>query len=98
MFFIFWELKVKDPLIELRLFLNLLFASAAIVSFVFGLSIFVTTYMVPIFVQTVQGLSATQAGLILFPQVLLVFLFPLGGYSLDRVHSLEYTLYKYIPV
>ncbi len=84
-FFIFWELKVNDPLIELRLFLNLRFASAAIVSFVFGLSIFVTTYMVPLFVQTVQGLSATQAGLILFPQVLLVFLFPLGGYLSDKV-------------
>ena len=83
--FILWELRTKEPLIELRLFLNLRFASAAIVSFLFGVSIFVTTYMVPLFVQTVQGLSATQAGLILLPQVLLALLFPLGGYLSDRM-------------
>lgn len=56
--FILWELRAKEFLIELRFFLNLRFASAAIVSFLFGVSIFVITYMVLLFVQTVQGLLA----------------------------------------
>ena len=84
--FIVWELLVREPLLDLRLFANFRFTSAAIVSFVFGAGIFATTYLVPLYVQTVQGLTPTQAGLLLMPGGLLLgAMFPLAGRLSDRV-------------
>lgn len=86
MVFVFWELQARDPLLDLRLFANPRFVSAAIVSFVFGAGIFATTYMVPLYVQTVQGLTPTQAGLMLMPGGLLLgAAFPVAGRLSDLV-------------
>ena len=84
--FIFWELQAREPLLDLRLFANPRFVSAAIVSFIFGAGIFATTYMVPLFVQTVQNMTPTQAGLMLMPGGLLLgAMFPIAGRMSDRV-------------
>lgn len=84
--FVFWELRAREPLLDLRLFANPRFTSAAIVSFIFGAGIFATTYMVPLFVQTVQGMTPTQAGLMLMPGGLLLgAAFPLAGRLSDVV-------------
>ena len=78
--FIIWELRAKEPLLDLRLFTNPSFTSAAIVSFIFGAGVFGTTYLVPLFVQTVQGITPTVAGLLLMPGGLLLgVVFPLAG-------------------
>ncbi len=85
-FFVFWELRAKDPLLDLRLFANPRFTSAAIVSFVFGAGVFGTTYLIPLFVQTLQGLTPTQAGLMLMPGGLMLgAMFPVAGRLSDRV-------------
>lgn len=84
--FAFWEFQTKEPLLDLRLFVNPRFASAAIVSFVFGAGVFGTTYLIPLFVQTLQGLTPTQAGLMLMPGGLLLgAMFPIAGRLSDRV-------------
>jgi len=84
--FIFWELRAREPLLDLRLFANPRFTSAAIVSFIFGAGIFATTYMIPLFVQTVQGMTPTQAGLMLMPGGLLLgATFPVAGRLSDRL-------------
>lgn len=85
-FFVFWELRAKEPLLDLRLFANPRFTSAAIVSFVFGAGVFGTTYLIPLFVQTLQGLTPTQAGLMLMPGGLMLgAMFPVAGRLSDRV-------------
>jgi MFS family permease len=53
---------------------------------VFGAGNFGLSYAVPVFVQTVQGFTATKAGFVLVPAgIMLMFLFPFTGKLTDRV-------------
>ena len=84
--FIVWELRVKQPLVNLRVLAVGSFAAAACVAVVFGMGQFGTIFLIPLFVQTVQGLTPLDAGLLLMPGALLLGLFmPLGGYLCDRL-------------
>jgi DHA2 family multidrug resistance protein len=56
------------------------------VAVVFGVGQFGTTFLRPLFVQTIQGLTPLDSGLLLMPGALLLGLFmPLGGYLCDRL-------------
>ncbi len=84
--FVWWERRTAKPMLDLRLFTDGPFAAASVVSFVLGAGLFGTTYLLPVFVQTVQGMTPTEAGLLLMPAgfVLAIF-FPLAGALTDRV-------------
>ena len=84
--FLVWELHVPQPLVQLRVLAVGPFAAAACVAVVFGIGQFGTTYLIPLFVQTIQGLTPLDAGLLLMPGALLLGVFmPLGGYLCDRL-------------
>jgi EmrB/QacA subfamily drug resistance transporter len=84
--FIAWELHVSQPLVNLRVLATGQFAAAACVACVFGMGLFGTTYLIPLFVQTVQGFTPLAAGLLIMPGALLLGLFmPFGGYLCDRM-------------
>ncbi|MBL8702749.1 MAG: DHA2 family efflux MFS transporter permease subunit [Alphaproteobacteria bacterium] len=84
--FVGWELVTPKPILDMRLFSILPFAAASVVSFVLGAGLFGSLYLLPLFVQTIQGLTPTQAGLLLMPAgFVLVFIFPIGGRLSDRV-------------
>lgn len=84
--FILRERIAPRPLLDLRLFAILPFAAASVVSFVLGAGLFGSIYLLPLFVQTIQGLSATDAGLMLMPAgFVLCFVFPVMGRLADRV-------------
>ena len=84
--FLAWELTVAQPLVNLRVLATGQFAAAACVACVFGMGLFGTTYLIPLFVQTVQGFTPLNAGLLLMPGALLLGLFmPFGGYLCDRL-------------
>ncbi|MHA1559796.1 MAG: DHA2 family efflux MFS transporter permease subunit [Alphaproteobacteria bacterium] len=84
--FIIWETMAPHPLLDLRLFLNRQFAAAAIISFVFGAGIFGSTYLIPLFVQTIQGYTPTRSGLLLMPGGLMLgVIFPIAGRLSDRI-------------
>ncbi len=84
--FVMWELRTSKPMLDLRLFRNVPFASAAIVAFIMGAGLFGSTYLVPLFVQTIQGFTPTQAGLLLMPSgFVLVLVFPLAGRLSDKL-------------
>jgi len=84
--FLVWELRVLQPLVNLRVLTSSQFAAAACVACVFGMGQFGTTFLIPLFVQTVQGLTPLDAGLLLMPGALLLGIFtPLGGYLCDRL-------------
>ena len=84
--FVLRERRAPRPLLDLRLFGVLPFAAASVVSFVMGAGLFGSIYLLPLFVQTIQGLSATDAGLMLMPAgFALCFVFPVVGRIADRV-------------
>jgi EmrB/QacA subfamily drug resistance transporter len=65
--FIWIEQRVSDPIIPLTLFRNRTFVATSSVLFLFGAAMFGVTLYVPLFLQAVLGLSASQSGVALLP-------------------------------
>jgi EmrB/QacA subfamily drug resistance transporter len=84
--FIWWSLQADEPLVDLRVFASARFAAASAVAVIYGAGIFGSTYLMPLFVQTVQNSTALEAGLLLMPAGLVMgLLIPIGGYLSDRI-------------
>ena len=84
--FLAWELVNPQPLVNLRVLASVQFTSAAAVAFIVGVALFGSTYLVPLFVQTVQHYTPLAAGLLLMPAGLIMGIFmPIGGYLSDRL-------------
>jgi len=86
--FVAWETKAKAPLLALDLFANRSFRAASIVAFAYGVGLFGTTYLVPVFVQDIAGYSPVQAGNLLFvPGLALAAMIVFAGRLTDRAHA-----------
>jgi EmrB/QacA subfamily drug resistance transporter len=84
--FLVWELHTPQPLVALRVLGNGQFTCAATVACMFGIGLFGSTYLVPLFVQTVQGYTPYASGLLLMPGGLILGLFmPIGGWMSDHL-------------
>jgi EmrB/QacA subfamily drug resistance transporter len=86
--FIGWELRIREPLVNLAVFRHSRYAAAAAVAVIFGAGIYGSSYLVPLFVQTVQGYTPTRAGELLIPSGLILGLvFPIAGRLTDRLSA-----------
>jgi len=75
----------ETPLLPLDAYANPRFLAAAVVSFILGMGLFGSTYLVPLFVELVQGYTPTETGLMLLPAGLILgILAPLSGKMADR--------------
>lgn len=84
--FVIWELIAPNALLDVRVFANPRFSAACIVAFALGAGIYSSTYIVPLFVQTIQGFTPTRSGLLLMPAgFVLAAVFPIAGRISDRV-------------
>ena len=84
--FLVWELHTPQPLVELRVLANGQFTCAATRRLHLRRGPVRSTYLVPLFVQTVQSYTPLAAGLLLMPAGLILGLFmPIGGYLSDRM-------------
>ncbi|MFZ0660993.1 MAG: DHA2 family efflux MFS transporter permease subunit [Candidatus Binataceae bacterium] len=84
--FIFWELRVEHPVIDLRLFKNRTFAVSATMMFTLGTVLFGTTVLLPQYVQELMGYTAQQAGMVLTPGgFTMMITMPIVGALISRV-------------
>ncbi|WP_192457592.1 DHA2 family efflux MFS transporter permease subunit [Musicola keenii] len=84
--FIVRELTTAHPLLSLRVFANPAFTSGCIVAFVLGAGLYGSTYIIPLFLQGIQGYTPTRSGLLLMPAGLaLGMVFPFAGAFSDRL-------------
>jgi EmrB/QacA subfamily drug resistance transporter len=67
--FIWWELRVDEPIMPLHLFRSRNLTLAAVMIFVVGVAMFGGVSFLPLFQQSVQHASATNSGLLLLPMV-----------------------------
>lgn len=67
--FVIAERYASEPIIPLRLFRNGIFNIASLIGFVIGICMFGALGYLPLFLQTVDGASATGSGLLLLPFV-----------------------------
>jgi MFS transporter, DHA2 family, multidrug resistance protein len=85
---IYWELKEKNPVVDLSLLRERNFAVAAFLMFMVGIVLLGSTVLIPQYLQLVMGYSATQAGLAISPGALLVmFMLPFVGLILGKVEA-----------
>ncbi|HEY1263883.1 MAG TPA: DHA2 family efflux MFS transporter permease subunit [Terriglobales bacterium] len=85
LFVIFWEWRHKDPVIDLHLFRDRTFATSNMLMFMLGIVLLASTLLLPLFMQTLLGYTAEQAGMGLSPGGLVVMaLLPFVGFLLSR--------------
>src|ERR1700739_2047244 len=81
----FWELRHKNPIIEVRLFGDRTFLMACLMLFMVGFVLYATTLLLPQLAQTLMGYTAELAGLMIMPGgFALIMVLPLVGFLLAR--------------
>jgi EmrB/QacA subfamily drug resistance transporter len=84
--FVYWETHTPQPLLDLRVFGFYKFAVISVLAFIFGAGLYGSTYLVPLFLQIAQNLTATDSGLMMLPAALVMgLLFPISGRLSDRI-------------
>jgi hypothetical protein len=85
--FVAWERRAAVPLLPIRLFRHRHFANAAVVAFAYGVGLFGSTYLVPVFAQDIAHYGAAEAGYLLLPPgIALAIAIAIGGRLTDRLH------------
>jgi DHA2 family multidrug resistance protein len=62
---VFRELRVNEPIVDVRLFKNVNFATSSVMMFMVGAASFSTTVLMPQFLQNLLGYTAESAGRVL---------------------------------
>ena len=87
--FFTWEMRASEPVINPRLFTNRVFTTdtSSAASTLQSAAMFGAIMFVPLFVQVVQGHSATNSGTILMPMMFAAIVFPrIGAGPAHRAH------------
>lgn len=81
LFFFLWrELTFRNPVVNLRVLKNGNLRIGTILSFIMGFGLYGSTFIIPLYTQTILGWTATQAGLLLVPAALTTaFMMPFIG-------------------
>jgi EmrB/QacA subfamily drug resistance transporter len=84
--FVVHQRRGAKPLMALGLFDHRAFTMGGTVAFIYGMALFGSTYLVPIFMQEALHLPPSQAGAVLLPAgLVLAVTIPLAGRLADRV-------------
>jgi DHA2 family multidrug resistance protein len=84
--FVWWELRSKEPAVNLRLLKNVSFTSATALGAVLGAGLFGTLFLLPMFLQRLLGYTALLSGAALVPRSLaMAVIMPLGGRVYNRL-------------
>jgi DHA2 family multidrug resistance protein len=85
--FVLIELYVaKSPLLDLRLFRNRIFLNANLLGYVAVLALFGAEFLLPVYLQSLRGISALETGIILLPMAISSgILVTLSGRIYDRI-------------
>jgi EmrB/QacA subfamily drug resistance transporter len=88
------EQRAAEPIIPLRLFRNAVFAVGNLYGFLAGVAMFSGIVFLPLYLQTVQGMSPTRSGLAMLPAVLGILLLSIvSGQLITRTGR-----YKIYPI
>ena len=85
---VYWELKTRQPFVDLRLFKDRNFASGVMVFFFFRFVLYGSMVLLPLFLQTIMGYDATLAGEIMaWGGVSAMMMMPVTGRLCNRVDN-----------
>jgi DHA2 family multidrug resistance protein len=85
---IFWELREKDPVVDLRMLKNRNFAISTVAMFFLGFVLYSSTVLIPQFLQQLLGYTAELSGLALSPGgAVIMCMMPIVGFLVSRVDT-----------
>ena len=83
--FAYHQLRAAHPLLQMRLFMHQPFSMGAIVAFIYGIGLFGSTYLLPIYLQSALDYAPSKSGFVLLPAGLaLAITMPLAGRLADK--------------
>ncbi|MFJ7737301.1 DHA2 family efflux MFS transporter permease subunit [Lysinibacillus sp. NPDC097287] len=83
--FVVKQLRMDEPLLELRIYKYPMFALASIISTIVSMAMFSGMILTPAYVQTVRGIEPFEAGLMMLPGALVMgFMSPITGKLFDK--------------
>jgi EmrB/QacA subfamily drug resistance transporter len=92
--FVLVESRAQEPIIPLELFKQWTFTSNIIFAMIMSIGMFGGLIFLPIYLQAVKGLSATQSGLAILPLVIGIFTTSIGGGQI----MVRTGRYKWMPI
>ena len=83
--FIWWELSIPNPVVDLRVFRNRNLTLGTILIVIIGFGLFTSVFLYPLFAQRIVGYTATLTGNLLIPGAgITLFIFPMVGKLMSR--------------
>lgn len=83
--FIFRQLKLEKPMLEFRVYKFPMFALSSAISIVISMAMFSAMLLLPIYVQSIRGISPMKSGLMMLPGAILMgFMSPITGKLFDK--------------
>jgi EmrB/QacA subfamily drug resistance transporter len=83
--FILRQLRMDDPMLEFRIYKYPMFALSSAISIVIAVAMFSAMIMMPIYVQTIRGISPMESGLLMLPGAIVMgIMSPITGKLFDK--------------
>ncbi|TCZ74829.1 DHA2 family efflux MFS transporter permease subunit [Flaviaesturariibacter aridisoli] len=90
-FFIWRELTFRNPIVELRVLKNGNLRLGTVMSFILGFGLYGSTFLIPLYTQSILGWTAQQSGELMIPAALTTaFMMPIIGQMLQRGVKQQY--------
>lgn len=87
--FVLWELHTPQPMLDIRLLLNPVFAASLSITAILTIGMFAAIFLIPIYAQNLMGLTPMQTGLLLMPMALVSgLMMPVSGRLYDKIGAL----------
>ncbi|MGI4855178.1 MAG: DHA2 family efflux MFS transporter permease subunit [Janthinobacterium lividum] len=84
-FFVFWEWRHVDPIVDLKLLKNRNFGTAVFLQLILGMVLFGSTVLIPQYLQTMLGYTAELAGKVLSPAgLVMMVMMAIAGKTLGK--------------
>jgi DHA2 family multidrug resistance protein len=84
--FVWWELRVKAPIINIRLFKDPIVSNGTLLMAMVGFFLYAVVFILPIFVSSVLHYDATQTGILFIPGALVtVVMMPIVGKAMSKM-------------
>lgn len=83
--FVILQLRMKEPMLEFRIYRHPMFALSSVISVVLSMSMFSAMILTPLYVQTIRGISPFDSGLLMLPGAIVMgIMSPIMGRLFDK--------------
>ncbi|WP_046179938.1 DHA2 family efflux MFS transporter permease subunit [Domibacillus tundrae] len=84
--FVLRQMKLDEPLLEFRIYKYPMFALSSAISVVLAMAMFSAMLLMPIYVQTIRGISPFDSGLLMLPGAIVMgIMSPITGILFDKI-------------